>query len=369
MIGALTSFAQEAMLDHTIGLTPYAMPTVYLGLSASIVGEGGSLAGEPSAGNYGRVALSGKMAATVLATGRCANSGTLCFPRPSADWGAIACWFVADGGTPGAGNVLIYGALDTAIAVKANAFPPNFLPGDFHIDALSTYPSDLTQYLAKKWLDHLLDISAFRDRGFLLDVPAQKSIYGGTGGLDGTSDLAGKRKPFALGWPSNITPATVIPVEGVYQVSDGPVSAISAVRDTGYPRRYLKNGLVDLTYRDARGRMTAGLDRGIEHYVLVLREHGIDTCQSCQGGPGHTYLEPTIEFRGGQAEGPRAIAVALTHGFPIATLRREWRVSGGELIGPIWTMTFRLRADLWLEQEAAHTAAWFKRKKAGRDAC
>lgn len=136
-----------------------------------------------------------------------------------------------------------------------------------------------------------------------------------------------------------------------------------------YARRYLPNGLVDLTYTDARGKRTAGLDPGIEHYVLKLRENGIETCQSCQGGPGHTYLEPTIDFSGNQAAGPRAVAVALTYGLPVSELRRVWHIRDGEIDGPLWSMTFSVRADVWQEREARRAAAWFKRKEAGRDAC
>jgi hypothetical protein len=117
--------------------------------------------------------------------------------------------------------------------------------------------------------------------------------------------------------------------------------------------------------RDPRG----GLDSGIRHFVLILRSQGIETCQSCQGGPGHSFLEPTIEFYGGAGEGLRAVAAALTYGLPAAELRREWSVRNGELHGPIWTMTFSLRADLWLRREAERSKAYFKRKATGRDAC
>jgi hypothetical protein len=122
-------------------------------------------------------------------------------------------------------------------------------------------------------------------------------------------------------------------------------------------------------FEDGRFDPRYALDPGIRHYVLVLRSQGIDTCQSCQGGPGHCYLEPTIEFRGGKGEGPRAVAAALTHDLPVAELRREWEIRDGEMHGPIWTMTFRLRADLWLKREADRVAAYFKRQKMGRDAC
>jgi hypothetical protein len=136
-----------------------------------------------------------------------------------------------------------------------------------------------------------------------------------------------------------------------------------------YRERYLANGLADLTYIDRHGKRTAGLDIGIEHYVLKLREQGVETCQSCQGGPGHAYLEPTIEFYGNQSAGPKAVGAALTYDFPVAELRREWSVRDGEMHGPIWTMTFRVRADVWIKREAERTAAYFKRCKTGRDAC
>ena len=57
-----------------------------------------------------------------------------------------------------------------------------------------------------------------------------------------------------------------------------------------------------------------GLDPGIRPYVKLLREAGIETCQSCQGGKGHAYPEPTIEFHGTYADGFRALAIAQTFG-------------------------------------------------------
>lgn len=111
------------------------------------------------------------------------------------------------------------------------------------------------------------------------------------------------------------------------------------------------------------------LDPGIRHYVLVLRSEGIDTCQSCQGGPGHIYLEPTIEFYGDKSAGPKAVSAAFAHNLPICELRREWSIADGEMKGPIWTVTFTLRADIWLDREKARAAAFFKKLKTGRNAC
>lgn len=99
------------------------------------------------------------------------------------------------------------------------------------------------------------------------------------------------------------------------------------------------------------------LDNGIRHYVCILRSQGVETCQSCEGGPGHSYPEPTIDFRGGQAEGPRAVAAALTFGLPIAELRRFWEILDGEMVGPLWAITFRTKADVWLKHVAEHERA------------
>jgi hypothetical protein len=40
------------------------------------------------------------------------------------------------------------------------------------------------------------------------------------------------------------------------------------------------------------------LDTAIERAVRILREGGIETFESCQGGKGHSYAEPAIRFHG-----------------------------------------------------------------------
>lgn len=101
------------------------------------------------------------------------------------------------------------------------------------------------------------------------------------------------------------------------------------------------------------------LDPGIRHYVCILSSQGIETCQSCEGGPGHAYYEPTVEFLGDHAEGPRAVAAALAYGLPVLALHRSWEVCMGEMRGPIWTMTFRMKADEYLRRDAQNTVEVF----------
>lgn len=71
------------------------------------------------------------------------------------------------------------------------------------------------------------------DNGYLLDVPAQPNSYAGTGSLEGTADLKGKRKPRAFGTLLNVSPPLVIPTSLTYQVNDGTINGISAVYDSG----------------------------------------------------------------------------------------------------------------------------------------
>ena len=81
-------------------------------------------------------------------------------------------------------------------------------------------------------------------------------------------------------------------------------------------------------------------DQGIARYVEILRDNGVETFESCEGGPGHALPEPTIAFSGPPFAGLEAVSVALKHGLPVSDLRRYWSVVDGELTGPHWQITF-----------------------------
>lgn len=88
--------------------------------------------------------------------------------------------------------------------------------------------------------------------------------------------------------------------------------------------------------------MTSPLDPGIRDAVMRLRENGIETVESCEGGAGHAYPEPTIAFRGPPEAGWRALALCLAYGLPVKQLRRIWDVlDGHEPTGPFWEITLR----------------------------
>ena len=56
------------------------------------------------------------------------------------------------------------------------------------------------------------------------------------------------------------------------------------------------------------------IDPGIRQAVKRLQDHGIETYESCEGGPGHSYPEPTIAFYGAPEAGWRAVAICLEYG-------------------------------------------------------
>lgn len=88
-----------------------------------------------------------------------------------------------------------------------------------------------------------------------------------------------------------------------------------------------------------------GLDPGIAEAVGVLRDAGVPTYESCEGGDGHSFPEPTVRFGGNYAEGLSALAEALQHhaeiGLRVYQLRRVWRMDDGELTGPWWDLVFK----------------------------
>lgn len=84
------------------------------------------------------------------------------------------------------------------------------------------------------------------------------------------------------------------------------------------------------------------LDTGIEPVVIALRSAGVETFESCQGGTGHAYPEPTVRFHGNQPEGFRALAAAMQAGLKVSALRRVWPILDHEPTGPWWEMTFTM---------------------------
>jgi hypothetical protein len=68
-----------------------------------------------------------------------------------------------------------------------------------------------------------------------LSTPLQPRSYPGTGGSDGDPTLTGRAIPSLWGQCFNITPVLLNRDQWVYQVHDGPIYAIDAVKERGLP--------------------------------------------------------------------------------------------------------------------------------------
>jgi len=128
----------------------------------------------------------------------------------------------------------------------------------------------------------------------------------------------------------------------------GRVHLLEMAAEDPHPERtspVLENSRKKELARIERGRLGCalpmrGIDKGIAREVGVLRANGVETTESCQGGQGHPYPEPTVRFCGGHAEGFKALGIALQNGLLVTELRRIWCVIDGEPTGPQWEMTF-----------------------------
>lgn len=87
--------------------------------------------------------------------------------------------------------------------------------------------------MASWFIDETQVAVQVRDFGYKLNVPAQPNIYAGTGGAEGGSDVAGKRKPLGVGAPQNVSAVLINAASLIYQLHDGAVTTISAVYDRG----------------------------------------------------------------------------------------------------------------------------------------
>ncbi len=81
-------------------------------------------------------------------------------------------------------------------------------------------------------------ILTIQDNRSKTDKPVQSGSYGGTGGLDGMSEMAGVQKPLSYGVVKNIAPVLVSYADQIYQVHDGSIAAVDAVRDRGIDLDY-----------------------------------------------------------------------------------------------------------------------------------
>ena len=71
------------------------------------------------------------------------------------------------------------------------------------------------------------------------------------------------------------------------------------------------------------------LDPGIRFAVRILHAKCFETCQSCQGGKGHSYDKPTVDLiaQDEDANGFGALAALHDYGLSVRDVSLLWRVN------------------------------------------
>ena len=68
------------------------------------------------------------------------------------------------------------------------------------------------------------------------------------------------------------------------------------------------------------------LDDGIRDIVTILIANGIKTTSSCEGGRGHGYYWPTVEFEGSIEDARKAVKIAIDYKLPVWRIHEIWLI-------------------------------------------
>lgn len=122
-----STYLAHAWLNHLFGKAAFSAPAhIYVGLSLTDPGAGGSGLDEPVGGSYTRVETEASDW-TEAAARAIENASTIAFPTPSGTWGAVAYVFLAD--VSSGGNILVSAALPGAVEIINGSTPPTFEAG------------------------------------------------------------------------------------------------------------------------------------------------------------------------------------------------------------------------------------------------
>jgi len=126
---AFSDYLENKLVDFIFRAQSLTAPsTIYVGLSTSACSDTG-FGTEVSGGSYARVAVSSSLAnwagtqssgstsASSGTGGQTSNNGAINFPTPSAGWGTVSHWFLADAST--SGNLLFCAALTTSKTINS----------------------------------------------------------------------------------------------------------------------------------------------------------------------------------------------------------------------------------------------------------
>lgn len=85
---------------------------------------------------------------------------------------------------------------------------------------------------------------------------------------------------------------------------------------------------------------TEPMDPGIICAVRIFQEGGIETCQSCQGGEGHSYEWPTVDIYSAPW---KALDIANDFGLPVVAISERFGVVDGRPAEHFWRIEFSPR--------------------------
>lgn len=113
-MAGLSTYAQQKILEHTVGKTSWTMPTnVYVALYTATPSDAGG-GTEVSGGSYARKQTVASDWGTASGT-TISNAATITFVTPTGSWGTASHFGIFDAST--AGNLLGWAALTTPQAI------------------------------------------------------------------------------------------------------------------------------------------------------------------------------------------------------------------------------------------------------------
>ena len=101
------------------------------------------------------------------------------------------------------------------------------------------------------------------DQSYLLDRLLESNLYAGTGDYEGFEDLKGNPKPLAYGHLFNIEPVLIDSGRLIYQIHDGSIQGVQAVRDRGVPLTFNEDTTDLLNNAPDAGQYNTDLSRGL----------------------------------------------------------------------------------------------------------
>jgi hypothetical protein len=159
MMGSLSDYAENALLNHIFNTAYTSVATIYVALCTADptdTATGASMNEVANANAYARTAITFGAAATR----RVIQNATVTFPQATGNWGTITHWAIVDSATYGAGNVLAHGSLTASVA-PVNGNTPSIPSGEIQVQMNASSGAGFTDYTVHSLFDRM-----FRNQTF-----------------------------------------------------------------------------------------------------------------------------------------------------------------------------------------------------------